>query len=211
MRVTAACWMPPRRWKPPMPQAMPQAIRAAMAALDAALRGQALAQAEVKDAGAREDAAQSAVATDPAETPAQAVAQGSPAANGKRRHSKRSRGTSRARTDQAPDTEGAWTSAPASEPAPVAPAPKPRPVVAVRGDDRPGMKKDAPAAAGRTGKWNDRKDGARAGRDARPDEVADVDAVKTAPVVTMPGRKPHAWVMPPSAPSVRAWRMHSRP
>ena len=148
-----------------------QAIRAAMAALDAALRGQALAQAEVKDAGAREDAAQSAVATDPAETPAQAVAQGSPS------QPTASEGTANAaeapaapRTDQAPDTEGAWTSAPASEPAPVAPAPKPRPVVAVRGDDRPGMKKDAPAAAGRTGKWNDRKDGARAGRDARPDE-----------------------------------------
>jgi len=52
-----------------------------------------------------------------------------------------------------------------------APAAKPvtRPVVAVRGDDRPGMKKEAPAAAVRTGRPGDRRD-ARPGRDAgRPD------------------------------------------
>ena len=159
-----------------------QAIRAAMAALDAALRGQALAQAEVKDAGAREDAAQSAVATDPAETPVQAVAQGSPS------QPTASEGTANAaespatgvqpRTDQATATEAApaaepapaTATAPETEPIPLAPAAKPRPVVAVRGDDRPGMKKDTPAPAGRAGKWNDRKDGARTGRDARPDE-----------------------------------------
>lgn len=53
--------------------------------------------------------------------------------------------------------------------APVA-APKPKPVVAVRGDDRPGMKKEAPAApAGRAGKWSDRKDAPRVGRDGKPD------------------------------------------
>jgi ATP-dependent RNA helicase SUPV3L1/SUV3 len=38
-------------------------------------------------------------------------------------------------------------------------------VVAVRGDDRPGMKKDAPAPAQGRGKWNDRKDAPRGGRD----------------------------------------------
>ncbi|HEY3047230.1 MAG TPA: DUF349 domain-containing protein [Polaromonas sp.] len=40
------------------------------------------------------------------------------------------------------------------------PAPKPaaKPVVAMRGDDRPGMKKAEPAAAGRGGKFGDRKD-----------------------------------------------------
>ena len=41
-----------------------------------------------------------------------------------------------------------------------APAPKPaaKPVVAMRGDDRPGMRKAEPAAAGRGGKFGDRKD-----------------------------------------------------
>lgn len=55
--------------------------------------------------------------------------------------------------------------------APAAPAPKPaaRPVVAVRGDDRPGMKKEAPAAATRGARPGERRD-ARPGRDAgRPD------------------------------------------
>ncbi len=50
-----------------------------------------------------------------------------------------------------------------------APKPAPRPVVAVRGDDRPGMRKDvvAPAAAGRGARPDGRgKDGARGPRDA---------------------------------------------
>jgi hypothetical protein len=54
--------------------------------------------------------------------------------------------------------------------------PAPKPVIAVRGDDRPGMKKDSilPAPA-RAGKWGDRKDGQQrdnsrdANRSARPD------------------------------------------
>jgi hypothetical protein len=47
-------------------------------------------------------------------------------------------------------------------PAPASPKPAARPVVAVRGDDRPGMKKDAPAAPGRGGRPGERRDG-RAG------------------------------------------------
>ncbi len=44
-------------------------------------------------------------------------------------------------------------------PAPAAPPkPAPKPVVAMRGDDRPGMRKAEPAAAGRGGKFGDRKD-----------------------------------------------------
>eukprot|EP01030_Chromulinospumella_sphaerica_P009641 gene9641-9451_t len=52
-------------------------------------------------------------------------------------------------------------------PAPVA-APKPvaRPVVAVRGDDRPGMKKEAPAAPGRGARPGDRRDARPGDRDA---------------------------------------------
>lgn len=49
--------------------------------------------------------------------------------------------------------------------APVAPPPTPRkPVVAVRGDDRPGMRKTEPVPAGRGGKFGDRKDGPRSDR-----------------------------------------------
>ena len=155
-----------------------QSIRTAMAALDAALRGQALAQAEVKDAGAREDAAKSAVSTDPMATLVQTAAQDSPS------QPTASEGTANAdvpaaQVDPAPDQ------APAAEPAPLAPAPKPRPVVAVRGDDRPGMKKDAPAPVGRAGKWNDRKDGARSDRDAKPDGRGRSD--------DRPGRGAAAW------------------
>ncbi|MCO5110991.1 MAG: DUF349 domain-containing protein [Burkholderiaceae bacterium] len=43
-----------------------------------------------------------------------------------------------------------------------------RPVVAVRGDDRPGMKRDAPAAPGRPGRPGERRD-ARSGRDTPRD------------------------------------------
>jgi hypothetical protein len=64
---------------------------------------------------------------------------------------------SQAQAEQAPDASE-------TEAKPAQPA---RPVVAVRGDDRPGMKKEAAAApAGRSGRPGDRKDGGR-GRDAR--------------------------------------------
>lgn len=60
--------------------------------------------------------------------------------------------------------------------APVKPAPKK--VVAVRGDDRPGMKKSEPVPAGRGGKFGDRKPGDRpdsrgSRSDSRPDSRGD--------------------------------------
>jgi hypothetical protein len=116
-------------------------IRAAMAALDAALKGQAQAQAEVKDAGDREVAAKDAVSAGGATSDES----GGPA-------------------EQTAPTEVA-------PPAVEEPKPARKPVVAVRGDDRPGMKKDAaPAAPARGGKWNDRKDAPRAPRE-RDDRV----------------------------------------
>ena len=129
-----------------------QAIRAAMAGLDAALSGQALAQAEAKQASVQEDAAKAAVpesqhadAADKAEAVGDAQPSGAQAIEG--------------------DAAQAETSTPEPAPAPVA---KPKPVIAMRGDDRPGMKKEAPALpAGRGGKWNDRKDAPRGGRDSR--------------------------------------------
>lgn len=63
--------------------------------------------------------------------------------------------------------ESAAEAEPAPAPAPAKPAPKP--VVAMRGDDRPGMRKAEPAPLSRGGKFGDRKD-ARPGSkpDARP-------------------------------------------
>jgi hypothetical protein len=115
-----------------------------VAALEAALSGQAQAQAVANQASVQEDAAKSATSSDvvPAEgqSTADAVA---PAA-----------------------AEGDVVAGEAAVPALV--VPKPKPVIAVRGDDRPGMKKDAPAApAGRAGKWNDRKEAPRGGRDGK--------------------------------------------
>jgi len=114
-----------------------QQIRAAMAALDAALRGQAAAKAEVAPAAVEESKENEAIAH---EAPAQ----------------------------DAPESEATTTdtAAPEAAPAPAAaPAAPRKPVVAMRGDDRPGMKKAEPVAPGRGGKFGDRKDGPRgAGR-----------------------------------------------
>ena len=132
-----------------------QEIRAAMAGLEAALQGQALAQAEVKTAGAQENDVKAAVQTSDAEEntlpalvePAQAATENVASA------------------EESTDT-------PVVEAAPApAPKPAPKPVVAMRGDDRPGMKKEAPAAAGGrgAGKFGDRKDSNSRGgpRDAK--------------------------------------------
>ncbi len=120
-------------------------IRAAMAALDAALRGQAeaaAAQAKAAEvpppaAATETPAAASSSAEDaPSTDDAQAPAATEPAA------------------DAAPEGDAAQ-----AEPAPVVTPPKPaKPVVAVRGDDRPGQKK-AEAPAGAFGGRDGRRDG----------------------------------------------------
>ena len=114
-----------------------QAIRSAMNALEAALRGQAQAQAAVQALAVPEGAP---VAVEPAsETPAAAS-----------------------------DDESAAAPVEPAEPPPVVVAkPVAKPVVAVRGDDRPGMKKTEPAIPGRGGKFGDRKDGPRVGDSPR--------------------------------------------
>ncbi len=132
-----------------------QAIRTAMAALEAALRGQAIAKAadgESKQALALANQAQTAIENialvdgkDAAENAA--MADSTPAIEGTAPVGAESPG------------EGAG-----DVPAP-APAPKPvaKPVVAVRGDDRPGMRKSEPAPMGRGGRPGERRDG----RDSR--------------------------------------------
>lgn len=123
-----------------------QKIRAAMAALDAALRGQAQAAAEV----ASQDKA--------ASEHRQAMADAAPAPSEDAASQTATDGTAPAAAD---DT--AEAAAPAAAPAP-APKPAPKPVVAMRGDDRPGMKKAEPAQAGRGGKFGDRKGAPGGGR-----------------------------------------------
>ena len=114
-----------------------QKIRAAMEALEAALRGQAQAQAVVH-AGLAEAAQAGFIAPDSqAKEPAGAAEQAQPAIEIEVKQE-------------------------------VAPAPvvARKPVVAVRGDDRPGLKKAETAAPARSGKFAERKD-TRGPRDAR--------------------------------------------
>ena len=112
-----------------------QVIRSAMNALEAALRGQAQAQVAVQAAVTEANTAETLV--QPAQAATEDVA--------------------------TPESAAEGSTVESAEPAaPVAPAkPAPKPVVAMRGDDRPGMKKSEPAPMGRGGKFGDRKDGPR--------------------------------------------------
>ena len=122
-----------------------QKIKAAMAALDAALKGQAKAVAQ-------EAVAVQLVDKVPQESQVEANAE----------TEAKSEADDQAVADTDADSD---TSAPAAvaevtaEPQPVIEKPKPvRPLVAMRGDDRPGQKKSVPAHAGRGGP-GDRRDG----------------------------------------------------
>lgn len=137
-----------------------QKIHAAAKALEAIIRGQlpvavaaaapaeAAAAAEVvpvsdeNEAIAQEQSAPEAPETIAEEVPAAAEAEAEAPTE----------------TAEAAEAEAAPAEAePAAEPAP-APKPAAKPVVAMRGDDRPGMRKAEPTAAGRGGKFGDRKD-----------------------------------------------------
>jgi ATP-dependent RNA helicase SUPV3L1/SUV3 len=122
-------------------------IRAAMAALDAALRGQAL------EAQAAQVAPAPAVVATSSDAPGEQTA---PLAEAD--------AAADATADAAEASAESADAAPAEAPAtPVAPPKPAKPVVAVRGDDRPGQKKTE-AAAGRDG----RRDGRPGERGARP-------------------------------------------
>ena len=131
-----------------------QAIRAAMAALEAALRGQAAHAAEQTAARPPHEAAPNLPdnGAGNADGPAAPEAASEPA----------SAAAEEAAAAEAPDS--GVQAEPTAAPAPRA---APRPVVAVRGDDRPGMKKDVPAAPGRGAKPGERRD-ARGARDGAP-------------------------------------------
>lgn len=117
-----------------------QHIRSAMNALEAALRGQAQAKAEVQVAAAELGTAEAAVAS--AQERTETVG-----------HEER--------VGSSVEGEEANAHEPAQPSVPPKPAPKP--VVAVRGDDRPGMKKTEPAPTGRGARFGERKEGARDG------------------------------------------------
>jgi ATP-dependent RNA helicase SUPV3L1/SUV3 len=129
-------------------------IRAAMAALDAALRGQAQEAADKANAQEAAPAAQASAETAEASVP-EASAQAS---------AETEASSDAPSADAADAVEVVAESAEEqAAPAPVV-APKPvKPVVAVRGDDRPGQKKTE-APAGRDG----RRDGRPGERNARP-------------------------------------------
>ena len=114
-----------------------QKIKAAMAALEAALRGQAQAAAAVAAAGPEM---------------ASPTAQETPESG---QDSAAEPATATSPTESTASSEDAGAEPAAVPPAPAKPAPKP--VVAMRGDDRPGMKKAEPQLAGRGGKFGDRK------------------------------------------------------
>ncbi len=129
-------------------------IRSAMTALEAATRAQPAPDAA--PAAAAPAATAPAAQESEEKTPA-ALAESAPAA------------TESEAGEAAQGTEGESADAPA--PAPAAP-PKPaaKPVIAMRGDDRPGAKRAEPAPQGRGGKFGDRRDGRSGpggGRDAR--------------------------------------------
>jgi ATP-dependent RNA helicase SUPV3L1/SUV3 len=132
-----------------------QKIRAAMSGLEAALRGQAQAAEAVAraDEAAKKqetDAGAAGVAAASAPEGEAEGASGAVAAEGE---------SAGATTEPAAEGETAAAAAPAA-----APKPAPKPVIAMRGDDRPGMKKAEPMPAGRGGKFGDRKGGPGAGR-----------------------------------------------
>ena len=165
-----------------------QRIRAAMAALDAALRGQAqakvVAQAAEDEAGKHLAVAVQAGGPTGAAPGAQASAAPAGAAG------------------PLSETDGE-ADVPAVPAAALAPLPKaaPKPVVAVRGDDRPGMKKAEPASAGRGGKFGDRKDAGRApsGAGARAPRPDPRDAARGSERNSFDDRGPR----PPFAPAPR--------
>ena len=153
-----------------------QKIHAAAKALEAAVRGQAaMAAAHAATADAPESAAISEVNQPVTQHPLASLATENIAnPDGEATPPAAVDVDGNASAEAAP-AEFAESSQPASAPAEPAPAPKPlaKPVVAMRGDDRPGMRKSEPAGAGRGGKFGDRKDARPGGKPSGPRSSTD--------------------------------------
>ena len=166
-----------------------QQIRAAMAALEAALRGQAQERAEA-EAAAKNQSNQTVAPVDSAQAATEVGADSA-----------------------APATESGQD-APAQDQPAAAPKPTARPVVAVRGDDRPGMKKKlllprAALASPATGATP-----ARAAMQVAPMRVAPVTmhaAVDVLAIALPTKTVARVWAMRLSVPNARPWSMPSRP
>jgi hypothetical protein len=150
-------------------------IRAAMSALDAALRGQAQAAAVVAAAADSEQNQPSAQAA-PIQNATETVAESANLATAESLPPGVSQAIDApvaAAGEPAPMDAAGDAPAPA-QPAQVSPAagtavaakPAPKPVIAMRGDHRPGMKKPEPEQTGRGGRFGERRDGPRGA--ARP-------------------------------------------
>ena len=148
-----------------------QKIHAAAKALEAVVRGQVPVAAAAAPVSAPVASAEAApeVAPSAADQAAATVAQADSATEAVSETAPEAAAASEevAPLAEVVAEESAAEAEPAPAPAPAKPAPKP--VVAMRGDDRPGMRKAEPAPLGRGGKFGDRKD-ARPGSkpDARP-------------------------------------------
>ena len=142
-------------------------IRSAMAALDAALRGQALQAKAVQPATVSAPVVQTSaaepVANTAQESTAEAASEGVPAEQAQD-----------GGATSTPDSDTEQTPGEAPAPAPTAVAKPAKPVVAVRGDDRPGQKRTE-APAGREGRRDARpgERGARPGADRGPGRGGD--------------------------------------
>ena len=160
-----------------------QKIHAAAKALEAIVRGQVPVPAPVPVPGATSESdapsapSVEAVLAAANETP---VAAGDDAAE----HAETAQEAAEPVADPSPVMEAASEAAaaefaqsgePASAPAESPPSPRaaPRPIVAMRGDDRPGMRKAEAAAAGRGGKFGDRKDSRPGSKPGGPRQSTD--------------------------------------
>jgi hypothetical protein len=142
-----------------------QKIHVAAKALEAVVRGQVPAAKPVADVApvvaAAETAAETALPAEAAE-PVISVAEEVPVTV----EAVQPEAADETMAEEPSVEEAQTKEEPAAAPVLVKAAPKP--VVAMRGDDRPGMRKAEPAAAGRGGKFGDRKDPRAGGKDARP-------------------------------------------
>ncbi len=147
-----------------------QRIRTAMAALEAALKGQLVAQSSVQAATAQ-NAANEVVAqsfkekSESVDETVALLAIENVAVVDTASGEPRDAAAGRVSFDPDPATEAP---SPVVVAPPLAPAPPKKPVIAMRGDDRPGQKKTEPVVMGRGGKFGDRKDAGRPDRGDRP-------------------------------------------
>ena len=150
-----------------------QQIHAAAKALEAAIRG----EVPVAAAPVQKAEQEAAVAQDGAAevAPVAPVAEAAAAAAEPVAQQEEASLEAQAATAEAEFAESAEPASEPAEPVAAAAAPKPaaKPVIAMRGDDRPGMRKPEAAPAGRGGKFGDRKDSRPGSKPGGPRQSTD--------------------------------------